>query len=336
MDVLSISSPTFLPIPTSKLSHSSRPKPTSYFPNSSPKTPSIKSLSLQTPKPTFATRSQGLDGSLLISSAPQTPATAMRGAEGDAMGLLLRERIVFLGSSIDDFVADTIISQLLLLDAQDSKKDIKLFINSTGGSLRPKSSIHVSGGHNIIRKSAECGAVNSVLTVSHGSVNTCDSIATMAIYDVVQLVRADVSTVALGIAASTASIILGGGTKGKRFAMPNTRIMIHQPLGGASGQAIDVEIQAREVMHNKNNVTQILSNSTGRSFEQVQKDIDRDRYMSPIEAVEYGIIDGVIDGDSIIPLVPVPDKVKPTLSYEEISKDPRKFLTPDVPDDEIY
>lgn len=158
----------------------------------------------------------------------------------------------------------------------------------------------------------------------------------MAIYDVVQLVRADVSTVALGISASTASVILGGGTKGKRFAMPNARIMIHQPLGGASGQAIDVEIQAREIMHNKNNVTSIISNFTGRPFEQVQKEIDRDRYMSPIEAVEYGIIDGVIDRDSIIPLVPVPEKVKPSFNYEEISKDPRKYLTPDVPDDEIY
>ncbi|XP_021910853.1 ATP-dependent Clp protease proteolytic subunit 4, chloroplastic [Carica papaya] len=230
------------------------------------------------------------------SSALQTPATAMRGAEGDAMGLLLRERIVFLGSNIDDFVADAIISQLLLLDAQDPKKDIKLFINSPGGSLS----------------------------------------ATMAIYDVVQLVRADVSTIALGIAASTASVILGGGTKGKRLAMPNTRIMIHQPLGGASGQAIDVEIQAREIMHNKNNVTRIISSFTGRTFEQVQKDIDRDRYMSPIEAVEYGIIDGVIDRDSIIPLAPVPERVKPTLNYEEMSKDPRKFLTPDIPDDEIY
>lgn len=201
-----------------------------------------------------------------------------------------------MGSSIDDFVADAIISQLLLLDAQDSTKDIKLFINSPGGSLS----------------------------------------ATMAIYDVVQLVRADVSTVALGIAASTASVILGGGTKGKRFAMPNTRIMIHQPLGGASGQAIDVEIQAREIMHNKNNVTSIIAKCTGRSFEQVQKDIDRDRYMSPIEAVEYGIIDGVIDRDNIIPLVPVPERMKPRISYEEVSKDPRKFLTPDVPDDEIY
>ncbi|KAF2308891.1 hypothetical protein GH714_022907 [Hevea brasiliensis] len=219
----------------------------------------------------------------------------MRGAEADAMGLLLRERIVFLGNNIDDFVADAILSQLLLLDAQDPTKDIRLFINCPGGSLS----------------------------------------ATMAIYDVLQLVRADVSTIALGISASTASIILGGGTKGKRFAMPNARIMIHQPLGGASGQAI-VEIQAREIMHNKNNIIRIISGFTGRTTEQVQKDIDRDRYMSPIEAVEYGIIDGVIDRDSIIPLAPVPERVKPTLNYEEMRKDPMKFLTPDVPDDEIY
>ncbi|XXG64464.1 hypothetical protein AAC387_Pa05g2413 [Persea americana] len=231
-----------------------------------------------------------------LSSAPQTPATAMKGAEADVMGLLLRERIVFLGGNIDDFVADAIISQLLLLDFQDHTKDIRLFINSPGGSLS----------------------------------------ATMAIYDVVQLVRADVSTIALGIAASTSSIILGSGTKGKRLAMPNTRIMLHQPLGGASGQVIDVEIQAKEIMHNKNNVTRIISAFTGRTFEQVQKDIDRDRYMSPIEAVEYGIIDGVIDSDTIIPLMPVPEKVKPKLNYEEINKDPRKFLTPDIPDDEIY
>lgn len=107
-------------------------------------------------------------------------------------------------------------------------------------------------------------------------------------------------------------------------------------MGGASGQALDVEIQAREMMHNKNNVTRIISSFTGRTFEQVQKDIDRDRYMSPIEAVEYGIIDGVIDRESIIPLMPVPERVKPRLNYEEISTDPMKFLTPDVPDDEIY
>ncbi|CAI9095091.1 OLC1v1030952C1 [Oldenlandia corymbosa var. corymbosa] len=259
-------------------------------------------------RPSSGTRALNLNSNDFITSSPenagfwatappQTPATAMRGAEADAMGLLFKERIVFLGSSIDDFVADAIISQLMLLDAQDHTKDIRLFINSTGGSLS----------------------------------------ATMAIFDVVRLVRADVSTIALGIAASTASIILGGGTKGKRLAMPNARIMIHQPLGGASGQAIDVEIQAREIMHNKNNVIKIVSDFTGRSVEQVEKDIDRDRYLSPIEAVEYGIIDGVIDKDSIIPLVPLPERVKPSiLNYEEISKDPRKFLTPEIPDDEIY
>uniref|UniRef100_A0A803MCX7 ATP-dependent Clp protease proteolytic subunit n=2 Tax=Chenopodium quinoa TaxID=63459 RepID=A0A803MCX7_CHEQI len=231
-----------------------------------------------------------------MGSAQQTPETAMRGAEADVMGLLLKERIVFLGSQIDDFVADSIISQLLLLDAQDHTKDIRLFVNSPGGSLS----------------------------------------ATMAIFDVVRLVRADVSTLALGIAASTASIILGAGAKGKRLAMPNARIMVHQPLGGASGQAIDVEIQAREIMHNKNNITRIISDFTGRPVEQVEKDIDRDRYMSPIEAVEYGLIDGVVDKDSIIPLEPVPEKVKSNFNYMEISKDPKKFLTPEIPDDEIY
>ncbi|XP_010918084.1 ATP-dependent Clp protease proteolytic subunit 4, chloroplastic [Elaeis guineensis] len=314
MTSLSVSAPlkpSFLPsrsIPPKTL------KPRTLLYKSSP--PTVRALISSSSPPTRSSSHGGTFGlglgeetqgyssshgsSLYVSSpyftAPQTPATAMKGAEADVMGLLLRERIVFLGSSIDDFVADAIISQLLLLDAQDSTKDIRLFINSPGGSLS----------------------------------------ATMAIYDVVQLVRADVSTVALGIAASTTSIILGGGTKGKRLAMPNTRIMIHQPLGGASGQAIDVEIQAREIMHNKNNITRIISGFTGRTFEQVQKDIDRDRYMSPIEAVEYGIIDGVIDRDSIIPLVPVPERVKPKLNYEEISKDPRKFLTPEIPDDEIY
>ncbi|PAN48184.1 hypothetical protein PAHAL_9G366000 [Panicum hallii] len=218
------------------------------------------------------------------------------GGAGDVMGLLLRERIVFLGNEIEDFLADAVVSQLLLLDAIDPDSDIRLFVNSPGGSLS----------------------------------------ATMAIYDVMQLVRADVSTIGLGIAGSTASIILGGGTKGKRFAMPNTRIMIHQPVGGASGQALDVEVQAKEILANKRNVIRLVSGFTGRTLEQVEKDIDRDRYMGPLEAVDYGIIDGVIDGDSIIPLEPVPERVKPKYNYEELYKDPQKFLTPDVPDDEIY
>ncbi|XP_022736956.1 ATP-dependent Clp protease proteolytic subunit 4, chloroplastic-like [Durio zibethinus] len=288
MDLLSLSSP--LTPSLSSLHLKLKHKPSLTFPNPKP------SFLCFTLKPLSSSVKHKTTPKCLKLSAPQGPATAMRGAEADAMGLLLKERIVFLGNYIDDFVADAIINQLLLLDAQDPNTDIRLFINSPGGSLS----------------------------------------ATMAIYDVMQLVRADVSTVALGIAASTASIILGGGTKGKRLAMPNTRIMIHQPLGGASGQVKDVEVQAREIMHNKNNVTRIISGFTGRSFEQVQKDIDRDHYMSPIEACEYGMIDGVIDRDSIIPLVPVPERVKPRLNLEEMMKDPRKFITPDIPDDEIY
>ncbi|KAK3182871.1 hypothetical protein Dsin_030157 [Dipteronia sinensis] len=292
MGVLSISVPLSSPSTTS---HFQSPfSPSKFLPPSFSFRPIC--CSLKTPKLSTKTLAAPLQHVHLSSSPPQNPATAMRAAEADPMGLLLKERIVFLGNNIDDFVADAVISQLLLLDAQDPTKDIRLFINSPGGSLS----------------------------------------ATMAIYDVLQLVRADVSTVALGIAASTASIILGGGTKGKRLAMPNARIMIHQPLGGASGQAIDVEIQAKEIMHNKNNVTRIISGFTGRPFEQVVKEIDRDRYMSPMEAVEYGIIDGVIDRDSIIPLVPLPERVKSNFDYNEVSKDPRKFMTPDVPDDEIF
>lgn len=227
--------------------------------------------------------------------AQQTPASAQRSADGDVMGLLLRQRIVFLGSNMDDFVADAIISQLLLLDAQNPNKDIRLFINCPGGSIN----------------------------------------AAMGIFDTIQLCRADVSTIAFGLAASTASIVLAGGSKGKRLAMPNTRIMMHQPLGGASGSAIDVEIQAKEIMYHKSNVTRIISERTGRSTEQVDNDMDRDRYMSPMEAVEYGLIDGVIDKESIIPLPILPETVKPTLSFAEASKDFDKFITPHIPDDEI-
>ncbi|KAG6397187.1 hypothetical protein SASPL_143352 [Salvia splendens] len=313
MDSLILSTPlTHRSLPAfRRLSHLPGPSPSAQF----LRAPKSLTSPLKCSLSSFSPQTLTYPDSLLTHLSPaaqQSPATAMRGAEADAMGLLLKERIVFLGNSIDDFVADAIISQLLLLDAQDSTKDIRLFINSAGGSLSSLYEMHAL-----------------MYNVAHN--------ATMAIFDVVRLVRADVSTIALGISASTASIILGGGTKGKRYAMPNTRIMIHQPLGGASGQAIDVEIQAREVMHNKKNVTTIISEFTGRSYEQVEKDIDRDRYMSPIEAVEYGIIDGVIDGDSIIPLEPVPDKVKSsTFDYLEISKDPKKFLTPDIPDDEIY
>lgn len=147
MDVLSISSPSHSYIPSLRLHHSSRPKPSFYIPISSSPKPSITKCFQATasPTPTPSSKSHTFLDSSVLSSAPQTPATAMRGAEADAMGLLLRERIVFLGSSIDDFVADAIISQLLLLDAQDSTKDIKLFINSVGGSLRLNKALAFSG-----------------------------------------------------------------------------------------------------------------------------------------------------------------------------------------------
>ncbi|KAF7126458.1 hypothetical protein RHSIM_Rhsim11G0024800 [Rhododendron simsii] len=229
-------------------------------------------------------------------AAPQAPPPARSGVgDGDVMGMLFRERIVFLGHEIDDFVADLVVSQLLLLDAQDPTKDIKLFINSPGGS--------------------------------HS--------AAMALYDVIRVVRADVSTVAMGIAASSASIILGAGTKGKRLAMPNARIMMCQPLGGASGPVNELEIETKELKQNKANVIKIISDITGHTLEQVEKDIDEDRYMSPIEAVEYGIIDDVIDRDSIVPRMPIPE-------FRRDKRFPHEFsnivdnLEPDVPDDEIY
>lgn len=179
---------------------------------------------------------------------------------GDPFSLLLRERIVFLGSQVDDFVADAIVSQLLLLDSQDPTKDIKLFINSPGGSVT----------------------------------------AGMGIYDAMKMCRADVQTVCFGLAASMGAFLLGAGTKGKRYSMPNARIMIHQPLGGASGQAVDIEIQAREIMHHKATLNQIMSDFTGQPVEKVEEDTDRDRYMSPLEAKEYGLIDHIIGGDEAV------------------------------------
>ena len=174
------------------------------------------------------------------------------------MGLLLKERVVFLGGEVNDFSADAVVSQLLLLDAQDTTKDIKLFINSPGGSVT----------------------------------------AGMGIYDAMMMCRADVQTVCFGLAASMGAFLLGAGTKGKRSSMPNARIMIHQPLGGASGAAVDIEIQAREIMYHKANLNRIMAACTGQPVDKIEEDTDRDRYMSPVEAKAYGIIDTIIGGDS--------------------------------------
>lgn len=287
---------TVCPLSRRRLCRSTPPRPSPLSTHLASKPPPMLSLS-PSPKTHFSSlRTHSYKAFVPELSGPQTHESAMRGAESDVMGLLLEERIVFLGSTIDDFVADAIIGQLLLLDAEDPTKDIRIFINSTGGSLS----------------------------------------ATMAIYDVLQLVRADVSTIALGMSAATASIVLGGGTRGKRLAMPNSRIMIRQPLGGIRGQVEQVEVQAQEIMKSKETVIQIISGFTGRSTEEVEKDVDRDNYMSAIEAVEYGIIDGIIDRDSIIPLAPLPEMAKPVHNFAEISKDVMKYLVPDIPDDEIY
>ncbi|KAG2484223.1 hypothetical protein HYH03_016958 [Edaphochlamys debaryana] len=180
--------------------------------------------------------------------------------QGDPFGLLLRQRIVFLGGEVEDFGADAIISQLLLLDSQDPGKDIKMFINSPGGSVT----------------------------------------AGMGIYDAMMLCRADVQTHCFGLAASMGAFLLGAGKRGKRHSMPNSRIMIHQPLGGASGQAVDIEIQAKEIMYHKANLNRIMADYCGQPLAKIEEDTDRDRYMSPLEAKEYGLIDHIIGGEEAV------------------------------------
>ncbi len=172
----------------------------------------------------------------------------------DIFSRLLRERIIFLGEEIDDELANSIVAQLLVLDAENPEKDIMMYINSPGG----------------------------VIT------------AGMAIYDTMKHVRADVSTICLGEAASMGAFLLSGGTKGKRMALPSARIMIHQPLGGAKGQATDIEIEAKEILRMKKELNTLLAEHTGQPLEKIYADTERDNYMSAQEAVEYGLIDKVI------------------------------------------
>lgn len=172
----------------------------------------------------------------------------------DIFSRLLRERIVFLGTPIDDMVSNLIVAQLLLLDSENPEKDIMLYINSPGGSVT----------------------------------------AGLAIYDTMQHIRADVNTICLGQAASMGAFLLAAGTPGKRMALPHSRILIHQPLGGAQGQATDIEIQAKEINRLKKTLNELLANNTGQSYKKVEKDTDRDYIMTPEEAQEYGMIDKVI------------------------------------------
>ena len=172
----------------------------------------------------------------------------------DIYSRLLRERIIFLGTGINDQVSDSLVAQLLFLEAEDPEKDIQIYINSPGGSVT----------------------------------------AGMAIYDTMQQISPDVATICFGVAASMGAFLLSGGTKGKRLALPNSRIMIHQPLGGAQGQAVEIEIQAKEILFLKKTLNSLLAEHTGQPLEKINEDTERDYFLSPSEAVEYGIIDKVI------------------------------------------
>lgn len=172
----------------------------------------------------------------------------------DIYSRLLRERIVFLGTQVDDDVADSLVAQLLFLDAEDPEKDIQLYINSPGGSVT----------------------------------------AGMAIYDTMQQIRPDIVTICYGLAASMGAFLLTAGTHGKRMSLPNSRIMIHQPLGGAQGQAVDIEIQAKEILYHKRKLNELLAFHTRQPLDKVEVDTDRDFFMSAAEAKDYGLIDQVI------------------------------------------
>ncbi|MBD9222322.1 ATP-dependent Clp endopeptidase proteolytic subunit ClpP [bacterium] len=177
----------------------------------------------------------------------------------DIFSRLLRERIIFLGTPVDDMVANLIVAQLLLLDSENPEKDIMLYINSPGGSVT----------------------------------------AGLAIYDTMQHIRADVQTICLGQAASMGAFLLCSGAKGKRMALPHSRVLIHQPLGGAQGQATDIEIQAQEILRIKKTLNEIMASNTGQSIKKIEKDTDRDYIMTPQEALEYGMIDKVITKDAM-------------------------------------
>ena len=172
----------------------------------------------------------------------------------DIYSRLLKERIIFLGTAIDDHVANLVIAQLLYLQSEDEKKEISVYVNSPGGSVT----------------------------------------AGLAIYDTIQYIKPDISTICIGQAASMGAVLLAAGTKGKRYALPNARIMIHQPWGGAQGTASDISIQAQEILRMKDELNKILAKHSGQSLERVQKDTDRDYFMSAQESKDYGLVDGVI------------------------------------------
>ena len=198
------------------------------------------------------------NNSFLLSGPGVLPTVIEQSGQGDRAfdiySRLLRERIIFLGTDVNDQVADALVAQMLFLEADDPEKDIQLYINSPGGSVT----------------------------------------AGLAIYDTMQQVSPDVITICYGLAASMGAFLLSGGTKGKRLALPNSRIMIHQPLGGAQGQAVEIEIQAKEILFLKETLNSLLAEHTGQNIDKISEDTDRDHFLSPQEAVEYGLIDKVV------------------------------------------
>src|SRR5262247_660702 len=172
----------------------------------------------------------------------------------DIYSRLLKDNIVFIGDAIEDHLSNLVIAQLLFLEAEDPEKDISIYVNSPGGS--------VSAG--------------------------------LAIYDTMQFIRPDISTICVGQAASMGAVLLAGGTKGKRFCLPHSRVMIHQPLGGFQGQATDIEIHAREILDARDRLNRILSLHTGQSIDKIRQDTDRDNFMTGEQAIAYGLVDGVL------------------------------------------
>ena len=196
-----------------------------------------------------------MDKQDVLNYIPTVIEASSRGEKSfDIFSRLLRERIIFLGEEIDDDLANSVVAQLLVLDSENPEKDIMMYINSPGG----------------------------VIT------------AGLAIYDTMKHIRADVATICLGEAASMGAFLLSAGTKGKRMALPSARIMIHQPLGGALGQATDIEIEAKEILRMKKELNTLLAEHTGQSVEKIYEDTERDNYMSAQQAVEYGLIDKVL------------------------------------------
>jgi len=191
-----------------------------------------------------------------MSLVPMVVEQTSRGERSyDIYSRLLKERIIFLSDEVNDVTASLVVAQLLFLESEDPKKDISLYINSPGGSVT----------------------------------------AGMAIYDTMQYIKCDVSTICVGMAASMGAFLLAGGTKGKRMALPNAEIMIHQPLGGAQGQATEIQIAAEHILKTKEKLNRILAENTGKDYETLCKDTDRDNWLTADEAVEYGLIDAVVE-----------------------------------------